>query len=49
MMVAEFIAKWRKEELKEHSAAQEHFIDLCNVFEHSTPAAGDPTCAPYCF
>jgi hypothetical protein len=49
MTVAEFIAKWRKVELKERSAAQEHFIDLCNVFEHPTPAAGDPTGATYCF
>ena len=49
MTVAEFIAKWRKVELKERSAAQEHFIDLCNVFEHHTPAAGDPTGATYCF
>ena len=49
MTVAEFIAKWRKVELKERSVAQEHFIDLCNVFEHPTPAAGDPTGATYCF
>ncbi len=39
MTVAEFIAKWRKAELKERSAAQEYFIDLCHVFEHPTPAA----------
>jgi hypothetical protein len=31
MTVAEFISKWRKVELKERSAAQEHFIDLCFV------------------
>ena len=49
MTVAEFIAKWRKVDLKERSAAQEHFIDLCNVFDHPTPAAGDPTGATYCF
>ncbi|MEI7901806.1 MAG: DNA methyltransferase, partial [bacterium] len=49
LTVAEFIAKWRKVELKERSAAQEHFIDLCNVFGHPTPAAGDPTGATYCF
>ena len=49
MTVAEFIAKWRKVELKERSAAQEHFIDLCNVFDHPTPAAGDPTGATFCF
>jgi hypothetical protein len=29
MTIQEFIAKWRKVELKERSAAQTHFIDLC--------------------
>jgi hypothetical protein len=47
--VAEFIAKWRKVELKERSAAQEHFLDLCNVFEHPTPATADPTGESFCF
>ena len=41
MTVHEFIAKWRKVELKERSAAQEHFLDLCTVFDHPTPAAAD--------
>lgn len=41
MTIQEFIAKWRKVELKERSAAQEHFLDLCNVFAHPTPAAAD--------
>lgn len=49
MTIPEFIAKWRKVELKERSAAQEHFIDLCNVFEHPTPAAADPTGESFCF
>ena len=49
MTISEFIAKWRKVELKERSAAQEHFIDLCNVFEHPTPAAADPTGENFCF
>ncbi len=49
MNVTEFIAKWRKVELKERSAAQEHFLDLCHVFEHPTPAAADPTGETYCF
>jgi hypothetical protein len=38
----EFVDKWRKAHLKESSAAQEHFIDLCRMFEHQTPAAADP-------
>ena len=49
MNVAEFIAKWSKVELKERSAAQEHFIDLCRVFEHPTPAEADPTGTSFCF
>lgn len=49
MIIAEFIAKWRKIDLKERSAAQEHFIDLCSVFEHPTPAAADPTGESFCF
>jgi hypothetical protein len=49
MTVTEFIAKWRKVELKERSAAQEHFLDLCSVFDHPTPAAADPTGDAYCF
>ena len=49
MTISKFIAKWRKVELKERSAAQEHFIDLCNVFEHPTPAAADPTGQNFCF
>src|SRR5512137_1383022 len=49
MTIPEFIAKWRKVELKERSAAQEHFLDLCSIFDHPTPAAADPTGESYCF
>ena len=49
MTIPEFIAKWRMVELKERSAAQEHFLDLCNLFEHPTPAAADPTGESFCF
>jgi hypothetical protein len=47
--VAEFVAKWRKVELKERSAAQEHFLDLCHVLGHPTPAEADPTGETFCF
>jgi hypothetical protein len=40
--VAEFIAKWRRVELKETSASQQHFLDLCEVFAHPKPAEADP-------
>ncbi len=32
-----FVAKWRHVELKERSACQEHFIDLCHLIDHPTP------------
>ena len=44
-----FVAKWRASELKESSAAQEHFIDLCRLLDEPTPAEGDPTGERYCF
>ena len=44
-----FIAKWRASELKESSASQEHFIDLCRLLDEPTPAEGDPTGERYCF
>ena len=43
MTVSELVAKWRRTELRERQAAQEHFLDLCRVFDHPTPAAADPT------
>ena len=49
MNAAEFIAKWRKVELKERSAAQEHFLDLCRMLGHPTPAEADPTGETFCF
>ena len=47
--VAAFIAKWRSATLKERSAAQEHFIDLCRLLEVKTPAEVDPQGGWYCF
>ena len=49
MTVAEFIAKWKKADLKERSAAQELFIDLCHLVGHPTPAEADPTGVDFCF
>ena len=49
MIPGEFIAKWRASELKESSAAQEHFIDLCRLLDEPTPAEADPTGDRYCF
>ena len=44
-----FIAKWRDATLKERSAAQEHFLDLCRLLDEPTPAEADPAGATYCF
>ena len=49
MTPGEFIAKWRASELKESSASQEHFIDLCRLLGEPTPAEADPTGGQYCF
>ena len=38
----EFITKWRASALKERSASQEHFIDLCRLLDEPTPAEADP-------
>ena len=49
MTPVEFIAKWWSSELKERSASQEHFIDLCRLLGEPTPAEADPTGGRYCF
>ena len=38
----QFIQKWKPSKLKERAAAQEHFIDLCHLLGHDTPAKADP-------
>ena len=49
MTPQEFITKWHASELKERSAAQEHFIDLCRLLDAPTPAEADPKGDHYCF
>ena len=49
MTPGEFIAKWRASELKERSAAQSHFNDLCRMLDEPTPTDADPTGEWYCF
>jgi len=49
MTARDFIAKWQHVELKERSAAQEHFIDLCRLVGHPTPVELDPTGDCFCF
>ena len=45
----EFIQKWKAANLKERSAAQEYFIDLCRLLDEKTPAEADSTGQSYCF
>ncbi|MGX6648805.1 hypothetical protein ACWCOP_12790 [Maricaulaceae bacterium MS644] len=44
-----FIKKWGPSKLKERSAAQEHFLDLCHLLGEPTPAEIDPKGEFYCF
>ncbi len=44
-----FKAKWNKVELTERAAAQQHFLDLCELLEHPKPAEMDPTGESFTF
>jgi type II restriction/modification system DNA methylase subunit YeeA len=41
--VAQFVEKWSKIQLKEKSASQSHFNDICALVGHATPTEIDPT------
>ena len=45
----QFVAKWKAVELKERSAAQSHFIDLCNMLDEPAPTDADPKGDWYAF
>jgi hypothetical protein len=49
MTPQEFIAKWANAALKERSAAQEHFIDLCRMLGEKSPAEADSEGSEYTF
>ncbi|MBZ9791121.1 class I SAM-dependent DNA methyltransferase [Rhizobium sp. 3T7] len=49
MQPKEFTQKWSNSALKERSAAQEHFLDLCRLLDEATPAQVDPTGLDYGF
>ena len=42
MTPQEFIAKWRPVDLKERTAAQSHFNDLCQLLDLPDPVTDDP-------
>jgi len=49
MTPLEFIAKWKRANLSERSAAQQHFLDLCDMLGQPKPAAADPEGSWYTF
>ena len=49
MLPAEFQRKWIASELKERSASQSHFNDICAVLGVPTPTDADPTGEFYAF
>jgi hypothetical protein len=49
MLPQEFIAKWQRANLSERSAAQQHFLDLCDLLGRPKPATADPDGAWYTF
>ena len=49
MDASSFIAKWRHATLTERSAAQQHFLDLCELVGHPKPAEIDPTGESFTF
>lgn len=49
MNISQFVSKWRKSKLTERSGLQEHFIDLCHVFDHQTPAEADSVGGTFTF
>jgi hypothetical protein len=49
MLPQQFIAKWQRANLSERSAAQQHFLDLCDLLGQPKPAAADPDGAWYTF
>ncbi|NUM46570.1 MAG: class I SAM-dependent DNA methyltransferase [Anaerolineales bacterium] len=49
MTPQEFVHKWRTVQLKERSFYQEHFLDICALVGHPTPAGADKTGAAFSF
>src|SRR5579862_401388 len=49
MTPQEFIVKWQRANLSERSAAQQHFLDLCDLLGQPKPAAADPDGTWYTF
>ncbi|MBZ5612790.1 MAG: N-6 DNA methylase [Acidobacteriia bacterium] len=49
MSIPEFVAQWQRSTLSERSAAQQHFIGLCEILGQPTPATVDQEGNTYTF
>jgi len=49
MLPHEFVAKWSRVNLKESAASQEHFLDICRLLGHPTPAEADAEGSSFTF
>lgn len=49
MTPQEFVHKWKQAQLTERSASQQHFLDICAMIGHPTPADVDKTGESYTF
>jgi len=49
MTPQQFIVKWKQANLTERSAAQQHFLDICELLQQQKPAEADPDGSHYMF
>ena len=49
MTPQQFIIKWKQANLTERSAAQQHFLDICELLQQQKPAEADPDGSHYTF
>ena len=45
----DFVSKWKRSTGREKQIYQQHFLDLCELVGHPTPAAFDPTGTRFAF
>src|ERR1035441_2744699 len=49
LSIPEFVARWQRSTLSERSAAQQHFMDLCEILGQPVPASVDPEATSYTY
>ena len=49
LSLPEFVSRWKSSTLPEHSAAHQHFLDLCDLLQQPHPAATDPSGESFTF